>query len=311
MKWEDRVELLKYIGSRLARQRVIFHGTNLLVLCTAVFLLFYSSMSWLQQKLIPEPRASQRVEREGMNRMASPSSSVEAARSLQDYQREIAPDLFGAKPEGEDEVSLQDIPLSKQEQHFRLVGTILYEGNRDGIAVIEDTRSNKQEMYKKGDGLEELEIVSILRHNVVLRSPQGDEVALTMKFEDLPDAPTGRSTRAASRERAQTGEDIKRLSRDYVKQSLQNMSQIMQEALIRPYIEDGETVGFQLDNISSGSFFEEIGMQDNDIIMQMDDEQLQDPRQFLDFAQTLDRRNEVDLKIRRDGQERIVTYRLQ
>jgi type II secretion system protein C len=89
------------------------------------------------------------------------------------------------------------------------------------------------------------------------------------------------------------------------------MSKLMQDTLIKPYMKNGETRGFQLDNIRSGSFYDRLGLEDKDVILQIDGKNLQSPQQMMEFTQQLSQKNRVKLTIRRNGNERTVSYQLQ
>jgi len=313
VQWRTRIEGLKRLPSGLYDEQLLWRLFHLFVLSVGVFLLVFSWMSWLEQELRPDLRVEAAVEASG-KKGSTGSDSPESRPSLEEYRQTVAGDLFGAvrEAEGQDsteEESLEEIPLSEKDLQQKLVGTIVLGDPEENIAVIEDTRSGEQEMYTSGDRIGEIRIESVLRDNVVITS-SGEKRVLTMQYKQLRD--TGVSRRAAGS--ASTASEMssanRNISRDFVMRSLQDMSGLMQSALIRPYQQDGETAGFQLDNIRSGSFYDRIGLRNNDVILSIDDTQLKSPQQLMEFSQELRRKDQVTMTLRRDGERRRIQYRL-
>ena len=243
---------------------------------------------------------------------ASDLDSQQRSFSLQEFRQSIADDLFGKREEREqkeeEQVSLEDIPLSEKDLPLKLVGTILRENPKESIAVIEDTHTGKQEMYQVGDRIDEIQIESVLRSNVVIKSSDGKKV-LTMQYEELREPGRHREATGAASESRDSGE-TRDLSKEYVLKSLKDMSGLMQSALIKPYLRNGETVGFQLDNIRQGSFYDRIGLQDKDVITHVNGKELKNPQQLMGFSQNLKRMDQVRMTLRRNGEKREVRYRL-
>ena len=271
-------------------------------------------MSWLEQELTPPVQANVEA---GEKDSPSSSSSVEESdrsRPLQEYERGIAGDLFGPQPEEEEDsesgVSLEEIPLSEKDLGLELVGTIVGEDSSQNIAIIEDTRKNEQDMYREGDRIRKVTIQKILRDNVIIVQSDEQKI-LTRQYEKLRDKDVASGERKVASGSSGSADRERNISRDYVMQSLRNMSKLMQDALIKPYMENGETKGFQLDNIRSGSFYDRIGLRNEDVILQVDGQNLKSPQQMMEFTQKLSRKDRVELTIQRNGQKRNISYSLQ
>ncbi|MEF8943299.1 MAG: type II secretion system protein N [Desulfohalobiaceae bacterium] len=314
MRWTNSANLVRGIPARFMSEGILRHAWYGLLLAVIVFLAVLSSMSWLEQELTPPVRAN--VEAGEKNSRSSSSSVEESERSrpLQEYEQDIAGDLFGSQPEEEEDsesgVSLEEIPLSEKDLGLELMGTIVGNDSEQNIAIIEDTRKNEQDMYREGDRIRNVTIQKILRDNVVIVQSDEQKI-LTMQYEKLRDEDVASGDRkVASRSRESTDRE-RSISRDYVTQSLQNMSKLMQDALIKPYMESGETKGFQLDNIRSGSFYDRIGLRNKDVILQVDGKNLQSPQQMMEFTQKLSSKDRVELTIQRNGQKRNISYSLQ
>jgi general secretion pathway protein C len=303
------------ISARFANLRFLRHAFWALVLSAAVFLFVFSWMSWLQQELTPSVRAEiEAGEKNAQRKDSTVEDRGEESLSLSEYEQNIAVDLFGPERKEEEdsgsEVSLQDIPLSEKDLGLRLMGTIIGNASNEDIAIIEDTRKNEQKMYREGDRVKNVTIKEILRDNVVIVQSNEQKI-LTMQYKKLRSKERRNNEQTVAAGSSQSFEREKSISRRYVMDSLQNMSKLMQDALIKPYMKNGETRGFQLDNIRSGSFYDRLGLEDKDVILQIDGKNLQSPQQMMEFTQQLSQKNRVKLTIRRNGNERTVSYQLQ
>jgi len=234
--------------------------------------------------------------------------------TLGEYKQQIADDLFGSpreqKEESESAVSLEDIPLSEKDLGLELVGTIIRENPKQNIAIIEDKQKNEQYMYYEGDHIKDVSIKEILRDNVVIVQAKEQKI-LTMQYKELRKPEAQENNRKVSSESIQSPGRGKSISKDYVMESIGNMSKLMQDALIKPYMKNGETIGFQLDNIRSGSFYDKLGLKNSDVILQVENKKLKSPQQLMELSQKLSRKNQVELTIQRNGKQRTISYRLQ
>jgi len=314
VRWTSSADLLRRLPARFLSHGMLNHAWYGFILAVIVFLAVLSSMSWLERELTPPVRANVQA---GEKESPSSSSSVEESersRPLEEYEQEIANDLFGSQPEEEEDsesgVSLEEIPLSEKDLGLELVGTIVGEDSEQNIAIIEDTRKNEQDMYREGDRIKNVTIQKILRDNVVIVQSDEQKI-LTMQYEKLRDKDVASGERKVAPKSGASMDREKNISRDYVMQSLQNMSKLMQDALIQPYMENGETKGFQLDNIRSGSFYDRIGLRNKDVILQVDGKNLKSPQQMMEFTQKLSSKDRVELTIQRNGQKRNISYSLQ
>jgi general secretion pathway protein C len=312
--WTGRADRLRRISAPFLQERFLWHAFHVFLLSAVVFFFVLSWMSWLQQELTPPVQAD--VNAAQAERPSTSSSAKEGgtALALDEYKQNIANNLFGSQDkedeDSESEVSLKDIPLSEKDLGLELVGTITGGDSKQHIAIIEDTQKNEQNMYYEGDQVNNVTIKKILRDNVVIVQSDEQKI-LTMQYKKLRNNNVeSNERRAYSKKGGQSFDKSKTISKDYVLQSLQDMSNLMQSALIKPYLQNGKTVGFQLDNIRSGSFYDRIGLKDKDVIMGVDGKELNNPQQLMSFSQNLKNKDQVRLTVQRDGQKRQIQYSL-
>jgi len=315
VRWTNNINLLKLVPTVFFREQLFWHVFHLCIIAVVTFLVVLSGMSWLHGEMRPEVQvqASVHAIEKKENRRAESDNPLKS-HSIQEYRRSIAEDLFGAVQQNDKknttEKPLDEIPLSEKDLHLRLVGTIVRDEPEQNIAVIEDTRSGDQNMYQAGDQVGQVGIESVLRDNVVITS-SGEKRVLTMQFKRLRHMRGRKKSKIAASDNIEQSSASRSISKDFVLQSLQDMSGLMQSALIKPYQQNGKTMGFQLDNIRSGSFYDRIGLKDNDVILRIDNTDLKSPQQFMEFSRKLRNKDRITMTLRRGGEKRRIQYRLQ
>ena len=144
---------------------------------------------------------------------------------LSDYQAIIERDLFHTKKNitAENKSVPMDIESLKQtDLKLKLWGTVSTDEavSDTARAVIEDTRSKEQSLYKVGDILQNAKIIEILRNSVVL-DVNGSKEKLSVTEETI-----------AARERPVAPEQEKpvALSRAQIDDALKNINELMAQA---------------------------------------------------------------------------------
>jgi general secretion pathway protein C len=236
-------------------------------------------------------------------------------KSLSSYEPIVAVNIFGgdAKGQAPEEIDLQSIPLALDSLKLRLVGTVVGGDGSANVAFIEDLQAKSQDMYREGEQVKNVTVKRILRSSVVINTGKRDEI-LTMDAE--PVAGGGPGSRAApgrggSRRNVADADVVesRNLERGAVESSLENLSQLMQDAQIDTYIENGKPSGFRFSNIKPESFYSRLGLCNDDIITSINGRELTDPSQFLNLKENI-ADGSVALTIKRGGAEQVIQYDL-
>jgi general secretion pathway protein C len=280
---------------------------NLVLIALCVFLLVRAASSWARYRLEPltvvSPSAAERVSgktgRHASQDRGPPDTGIVVQRNI-----------FGGKAEsGQDKqkqsISLDNIPLAEKISDLKLIGTIV--GNGDyRLAIIENTRKRSQDFYREGERLKEARIKRILRNNVVV-TLNGQDKVLSIDYK------TRKRLQGTSSSGGTPGESARTVSldRDYVLSSLSNVQSIMRSARIMPYMRDGETVGFRVNNLKQGGFFDKLNLENGDVVLSANGEKLLSPEQVMQMATDIRNQEQVSLKIRRGGRTVTMKYNLQ
>jgi general secretion pathway protein C len=94
------------------------------------------------------------------------------------------------------------------------------------------------------------------------------------------------------------------VSRDAIQKSMRDPSELLSQARVIPKYEQGQMVGLQVNAIKPGSLFQEIGLQDGDLITQFNGIAIDSPDQSAKIFQELANASEFNVVVRgADGTE--------
>ena len=254
--------------------------------------------------------------------------AVAARRSWDDRQAILQRNLFkselgavAAVPEEE------NLPATKL--NFVLLGTAAGEDPALSWAAVEDRDARRHIVVRVGDRLKDrAEVVRIERRRIVLQNGgRREELALA---DDQPaEARPRRAARAQRRARPTAANSPRRnpqprraveqlaenrfaLPRQEVESAANNPAALFSQARILPKYEDGEMVGVQLNAIKPGSIFEQIGIQDGDVITQINGIQVTGQQESAQVIRELSQSTEFDVSVvGPDGEPKELHYEVQ
>ena len=224
---------------------------------------------------------------------------LEPRRELSDYASILDRGLFG---EGK---GPSNGPAAES-SNYKLIGTI--EGGSFSGAVLED--GTGQAFYRIHEKLPDgSQIIRVMRDKVTLQRSEGSRIDLQVSDDDkiVNVQPPG----------GNAGTGVKRLSdgKYMVDQremlaSTENMSQILTQARALPYMEQGKTVGFRISEISPGSIYEKIGLQNGDVIQKVNSQEVDDPAKFFQLYQGLRTERFIAIDLIRGGARQTLNYEI-
>jgi general secretion pathway protein C len=244
------------------------------------------------------------------------------------YQIIIERNLFGATGQAKPAPSSVELTnLEPTTLQVRLLGTIAGD-EQNARAIIEDTQKKRQNLYRVGDAIQGAVINLILRGKVVLRVNDHDEI-LTMEEEDNAAKPTAataarksrrtRSGGAAAERTSRTAQDDSSspaeensltLSQSEIAESLNNISDILTQVRVEPYMVEGTAQGLVVNDIASGSIFDRMGLTNGDIVQAVNRKQITSPDDIVVLYQSLKSAKQLDLQVTRDGQQHTLNYNI-
>jgi general secretion pathway protein C len=235
-------------------------------------------------------------------------------------------DIFNsAKPPPEPEVVAppQITPLK-----LKLWGVALHEGNRS-YCIIQDesNRSREQSLYRIDDEVEGTgaRVKAVEWDRVILTRNGKDEILELKPAETNRTAGIGGGSGRASPPRARgrgssmqrqipdehiqaTGENEFLIDRSEVDSALENMSQLFTQIRAVPHFEGGQSTGFRLFAIRSGSLFDKIGLKNGDIIQKINGNPMNDPSKAMQLLEDLRSESSLSVQVIRNRQPQTLSY---
>ena len=83
---------------------------------------------------------------------------------------------------------------------------------------------------------------------------------------------------------------------------------MLSQAQIRPFFSDGTPDGFMVNQIRQGSIFQKMGLQDGDIIQNLDDRKVQTGDDMVTLFNTLKSAPNMNLTVKRSGRQEKINY---
>jgi type II secretion system protein C len=209
--------------------------------------------------------------------------------------------------------------MSKTQLPVKVQG-IIYGGNPfNGIAMVENTQSKTVNSFMVGDQLAPDAKVLEIQRDMILIDHKGrkefsplEEVELrrssrtggTKKKSNTPESLTGSgySTEAPPENYKEEGFERKgtniELTSEYKNRLLTtDFANVLQDAKASPNMVDGALKGWRMDRIRKNSFYEKAGIQNGDVVEEINGVVLSDAGQSIKLLNQLRNESEIDMKI--------------
>ena len=98
------------------------------------------------------------------------------------------------------------------------------------------------------------------------------------------------------------------MKRSDVKDHLNRLPEILNQARVVPHTENGELKGWRFASINKGSIFEDLGFEKGNIIKQVDGELVTSPEQALELFDRLKSESGVKILVEKDGKDVELEY---
>jgi general secretion pathway protein C len=256
-----------------------------------------------------------------VNRISS-SPVEQSYPPLADYAAITQRNIFNSSTQEQEAAPVveKNLDLEKLKQtdlKLKLWGTVTGQ-NKGAYAVIEDTKAREQNLYRTGDTIQRAVVKLILREKVVLKVGDNDEI-LAME-ENIGRGGGSRSgqrdVRSSSRTSAQKlpvssyPRKIK-LRGDQIEKAMENLGQLMEQATLRPHIEDGQSAGISITGIKPNAIFRKMRLRNGDIITGVNGNTIDSVEDAVKFVEQLSSGSDIQLQIKRRGREQSLDYSIE
>jgi general secretion pathway protein C len=242
------------------------------------------------------------------------------------YDAIVTRDVFNLVPQ-----QSAPAPVVAEDLHLKLLGTSLLSRSKP-YAIIED-QSGAQSLYQVGEDIPDAGRLISVEPTRAIIDRGGQRVAIEIPSTDIPEAgpsrlgvspgifphlgiPTlnrhGAIRRPARPANNDDGDDskleLKKLgpgrfeaSRAQVASTMQNPAQLFSQMRALPHFVNGKTDGFSISNVAPGSVFEQLGLQDGDMLTEIDGHPVTNPMQAMGLMQSMQTASSIDLTLQRGG----------
>jgi general secretion pathway protein C len=211
--------------------------------------------------------------------------------------------LSTLKTAGEKQLSGGFFGSGPEATAFELKGTIAGDSSF-GFAVIEEKGKNKQNLYKLGDMVGSNKLVKITRNSVVLKNSERNFI---LKIKETPEG----QLLARSPDTTMNPSSSMALSRQEMDEKLGDLKTVLSQALVRPFFTNGVQEGFIITDIKPASLYQKLGLQNGDIIMEVNNKQVKSADDVFQFVTLMRTGGSVSLNLKRNGIIETINYSFQ
>ena len=101
------------------------------------------------------------------------------------------------------------------------------------------------------------------------------------------------------------------LKSDQIQGALENLDQLMEQARIRPHIEDGQPAGISITGIKPNTIFRRMRLRNGDIITGVNGAPIESVEDAMRIFGDMSSASEVQLEIKRRGRQRTLNYKIE
>ncbi len=230
----------------------------------------------------------------------------ESEKSLGDYSVIYKRNLFNIEETTKPAASAQ--PLS-----LKLKGTVV--GVKEfTFCIIEDKSKRKEDLYQKGDKIQDMEVTDITANSVVLNRGI-EKIVLYIdeeekKIKEKEPITASKSIYPDLSDIEHPSENKWVVSREDVLQATRNISDIMSDFKIRPHFSSGKMEGFKIDDIKEESIVSAVGIKKGDIVKKINGETIDSPKKIFDFYRNLEKSPVIQLEVERGDSTEVLTYEI-
>ncbi len=230
---------------------------------------------------------------------------------------EIAPQASAFDPEKIIEASTTENPADFSEDTEcnatsipgTLVATIASTNPENSFAMIENSEK-KIGLYEISQEYQPgVSIVAVVRHKVFLNN-QGRIECMFHGEEPEKKAKTEAKEEGGDGVR-KVDENTYVISQDEKMRQLENLNQLATQARIVPSFKNGQSNGFRIYSIKSGSLFQKIGLKNGDVLQNVNGMEINSPEKALEIYSKLKEESRIRLDVLRRGQKTSMDYTFQ
>ncbi len=294
-----------------------FWVVHLVFVACAAWLLSYLFTLYIQDRVIPLPRA-------GAGGKPSPTAAV-SSEPYEKYSVILQRNIFSPADRGQKLLPLEEKKFSSPAGGaaegnrqpgaggYLLVGTIAGPGG-NSWAVLHEKGTRKQQVFRVRGNIDGGKILKVSRKQILIER-NGKQETLSLSEEEARPLPPVKEPLPPSP--ASKGEVVRKLSanrflvnREDVNAAVGDINQFMTQARLRPHFEMGKPAGYAVSEVVPGSLMEKLGLRNNDIIKKVNGLAVTQPEEVMQAYAQLQRDSNIEVEVERGGRSEIFRYEI-
>jgi general secretion pathway protein C len=190
-----------------------------------------------------------------------------------------------------------------------LIGTVV--GPRQlSYAIFQDT-TGVQEVFKVGEPVQGIGTLSDVKTDRVrIRDgEQAHDLLLADVAEQVSRTASGNSRTISSFAR-KVGKGMYIVDQRRVQQAIENPTQMMTDARLRPHIRNGREEGFLLSEVKHGGIYYSLGLRNGDVLLRINEYDISKPEVALQAFTALRGMDRIQIDLLRAGSKMTMTYQI-
>lgn len=199
---------------------------------------------------------------------------------------------------------------------LKLHGTIVHSNPKKSVATVKNIEG-EMNPYQVDEVISaQARILEIQKGKILFFNQNNNRVEfitlpenekLTIRYRDnVPSKKVSKATKNLVNRKGNRFE----VSRSDINSHLDNIYEVLQQALMVPYRENGEITGYKFNSIDQGSIYESLGFQKGDIIRSVNGEPVKNPQRALELFHDLKASSELEILVNRDGKDVNYNYNI-
>lgn len=191
-------------------------------------------------------------------------------------------------------------PVVQSRLNIKLLGTVV--AGKTSAAVVK-LASGRQQVFFIGDAIQPgvklaaVEVDAI----VVARNGRRERINMEKNAQIRQAAPVTAVRPMQPNVRRQ-------VNRRHLQSQIQDFPKLLSQARVIPHFIDGKADGFVISDIVPGSLYQQVGLQNGDIIRRVNGQQVTSAQQAMAMYQALQNAPSIDVELMRAGQVQTVHY---
>ena len=238
------------------------------------------------------------------NGVASAVKDNHQRNALQDYDIVTGRNLFLStlKPASGNQSEGGLFDSDQKTTDFDLKGTVACNSSF-GFIVVEERGSHKQKLYRLGDKIGQDKLIKITRNTAILKNGVRE---IILKIKETMEGPLLPNSSGAGKNNAIPGNFT--LSKKSVNENLSDLKSLTNQAVVRPFLNNGVQEGYTISNIAPNSLYEKAGIQNGDIIIDINNNRMQNANDILQVLNSMQSGSSMDLNVKRNGKTETIHY---